>query len=121
MLRKIARSRRMPLGVRSLLLLAALLCGPAWLRYSAKAQCNYSCGLGAYVGCTTYVDSAGADNGSGMCQVTICGASCYNSHGQICGVGPYIPPTCPPPLYQFESCWIACHGIPCGCDNFCSH
>lgn len=112
--------RRLSFGARSLVLVAALLSGPAWLKYSASAQCNYSCGLGQFVGCTSYVDSA-CGAGYGMCLVTFCGGSCYNSHGQVCGVGPYIPPNCTPPLYEFESCWITCHDIPCGCDYFCSH
>jgi hypothetical protein len=94
--------------------------GPAWLRFSANAQCNYFCGIGAFNYCTWYIDSACANNGTSLCTVTVCGLTCNNSQGQMCGPGPNTPPNCQTGLWYYESCWQGCHSIPCGCDIFCS-
>lgn len=112
--------------LRILFLIVAVASGPLWFGYAAygqpgSQQCNYNCGLGGFSHCYYYYASGCGAGGGGLCKVTICGTTCYNKAGQACSPGTTPPPNCSSGAYQIEVCYLNCHDIPCGCDNFCSH
>lgn len=114
-----AGKRRVVSITRSLLIVIAVLSGPAWFRYTANASCNYQCGLGKYVSTTSFNDSACADQG-GVCYQKTCGGNCKNHHGQACSWGQFLPPNCVQGNYWIQGCEDTTYMIPCGCDYFCS-
>src|SRR5215813_9098195 len=109
---------------RSLLILAAILTGPAWFSYTVNAGCGYSCGIGKSSGGTSSgYDSACGDQG-GICYSKFCGVACKNSQGQSCGPPnscSSLPSNCECGIYLISECGDFAYMIPCGCDQFSSH